>query len=128
MCRACVETGSRHVSEPHLCSLDAWGARACPWLARACPCASVSVHERVISRPPEEGEVSHPISGIGLGVMPVRPHTPRRSVLTSSRWTDPNPSSSAMGAAPHHVGSEAVAPMAWRTDPSVCPLEVCGIL
>ena len=90
--------------------------------------------KRVISRPPEEREVSHPISGIGLGVMPVRPHTPRRSVLTSSRWTDPNPSSSAMGATLHRVESEVVIPMAWRTpaggrDPSVRrrPLEVCGI-
>ena len=77
--------------------------------------ASGSVRERVISRPPEEGEVSHPISGIGLGVMPVRPHTPRRSVLTSSRWTDPNPSSSAAGATLHHVESEVVIPAAWRT-------------
>ena len=101
--------------------------------ARACPAyASVSPRERVFSRPPEEGEVSHPISGIGLGVMPVRPHTPRRSVLTSSRWTDPNPSSSAMGAAPHHVESEAVIPMAWRTpaggrDPSVRRLPSRGL-
>ena len=69
------------------------------------------MRERVISRPPEEGEVSHPISGIGLGVMPVRPHTPRRLVLTSSHWTNLNPSSSAMGAALHHVESEAAIPM-----------------
>ena len=71
----------------------------------------MSVRERVRSRPPEEGEVSHPITGIGLGVMPVRPHTPRRLVLTSSHWTNLNPSSSAMGAALHHVESEAVIPM-----------------
>ena len=99
--------------------------RACACVssrARACPCASVSseyasvsLRERVCSRPPEEGEVSHPITGIGLGVMPVGPHTPRRSVLTSSRWTDPNPSSSAAGATLHHVESEVVIPAAWRT-------------
>ena len=94
---------------------EAVGARACRLRTRACPCASVSVRERVFSRPPEEGEVSHPISGIGLGVMPVWPHTPRRSVLTSSRWTDPNPSSSAAGATLHHVESEVVIPAAWRT-------------
>ena len=102
---------------------------------RVLACAGVSMRERVLgvrgrvfSRPPEEGEVAHPIAGIGLGVMPVRPHTPHRSVLTSSRWTDLNPSSSALGATPHHVGSEVVTPKAWRTDPSVCPLEVCGII
>ena len=39
--------------------------------------ASVSVRERVFSRTPEEWEDSDPITGIGLGVMPVRPHTPR---------------------------------------------------
>ena len=82
---------------------------------------SGSVRERVCSHPPEEGEVSHPISGIGLGVMPVRPHSPRRSVLTSSRWTDPNPSSSAMGATLHRVESEVVIPMAWRTPSGVGP-------
>ena len=78
--------------------------------------ASVSVRERVFSRPPQEGEVSHPIAGVGLGVMPVGPHTPRGSVLTSSRWTDLNPSSSALGATPHDVESmQVVVPKAWQT-------------
>ena len=90
------------------------------------------VRERVRSRPPEEGEVSHPIIGIGLGVMPVRPHTPHRSVSTSSRWTDLNPSSSALGATPHHAGSEVGIPKAWRTpaggrEPSVRRLPSRGV-
>ena len=90
------------------------------------------VRERVRSRPPEEGEVSHPISGIGLGVMPVRPHTPRRLVLTSSHWTNLNPSSSAMGAA---IERRAVIPMVvadagWGEIPlrPTPALEVCGII
>ena len=61
-----------------------------------------------LSRPPLEGEVIHTVSGVGLGVMPVRPYTPRRLVLTSSHWTNLNPSSSAMGAA---IERRAVIPM-----------------
>ena len=38
-CRARVETGSRYPVLPHLCSLDAVYARACPAYARACPCS-----------------------------------------------------------------------------------------
>ena len=103
--------------------------RACPDAKRLVRERVFCVRERVISRPPEEGEVSHPITGIGLGVMPVWPHTPRRSVLTSSRWTDPNPSSSAAGATLHHVESEVVIPAAWRTPAlPTSALEVCGIL
>ena len=86
-------------------------------------CASVSVRERVFSRTPEEWEDSDPITGIGLGVMPVGPHTPRRSVL------DHNPSSSATGATLHDVESAGghSRGLADAGDNPTSALEVCGI-
>ena len=96
-------------------------ARACRCDARACPC--ISVHERVSSRPPGEGEFSYPITGIGLGVMPVGPHTPRRSSLTTTPPLVPRvpPSTTWSLASGHSRG------LANAGNNPTSALEVCGI-
>ena len=96
-------------------------ARACRCDARACP--GVCVRERVISRTPEEWEYSDPITGIGLGVLPVRPYTPRRSFLTTTPPLVPRvpPSTTWSLASGHSRG------LANAGNNPTSALEVCGI-
>ena len=96
-------------------------ARACRCDARACP--GVCVRERVISRTPEEWEYSDPITGIGLGVLPVRPYTPRRSSLTTTPPLVPRvpPSTTWSLASGHSRG------LANAGNNPTSALEVCGI-